>query len=325
MIPVNEPDLHQLEIGYAQKCLETGWISSSGEFIEQFEQIWAEYCGMEHGIAVCNGTVALELAIRCLDLAPGDEIILPAFTIISCAQAIIQNGAKPVLVDSDPETWCMDVNQIEARITNHTRAIMPVHIYGHPVDMDPLQKLAEKYSLVIIEDAAEAHGAEYLSHANSPAGEWRKCGGFGHLSTFSFYANKPITTGEGGMVLTHDADIAVRMRQLRNLCFTSERRFLHQDLGYNFRMTNIQAALGFGQAQRIVEIIARKRQIGEKYKDALKNIPGIVLQDEKEWARSIYWMFGLVVDDDRALSAVELARQAIRSWNSNQAFFPGNA
>ena len=218
MIPVNEPVLGEKELEYATQCIRTGWISSAGSFIEQFESDWAAFCDMKYGVAVSNGTVALQVAVDCLNLAAGDEVIMPSFTIISCAQAVTQAGGVPVLVDSDPRTWCMDVSQVAARITTRTRAIMPVHIYGHPVDMDPLLGLAEKHGLAIIEDAAEVHGAEYLSRREAkPA--WRRCGGMSDLSTFSFYANKLVTTGEGGMVLTNDARLADRARSLRNLCF----------------------------------------------------------------------------------------------------------
>jgi perosamine synthetase len=196
MIPVNQPLLGEREMENVAECIRTGWISSAGRFIEEFEKKWAAYCGMKFGIAVSNGTTALQVALGCLDLEAGDEIILPSFTIISCAMAIVERGFVPVLVDCDPRTWCMDVSQIEDRITNRTRAIMPVHIYGHPVDMDPVLELAKKHNLVVIEDAAEAHGAEYLIGRNGASTSWMRCGGMGHISTFSFYANKLITTGE---------------------------------------------------------------------------------------------------------------------------------
>ena len=196
MIPVSEPLVGETEISNVLDCMKTGWISSAGRYIEDFESRWAAYCGMDHGVAVSNGTVALEVAIRCLDLEPGDEVILPAFTIVSCAQAVVYAGGVPVLVDSDPRIWTLDVGQIESKITKRTRAIMPVHIYGHPVDMEPVWALARKYDFRIVEDAAEAHGAD--CHG-------RKCGGLGDISCFSFYANKIITTGEGGMVLTKSA------------------------------------------------------------------------------------------------------------------------
>ena len=249
MIPVNEPRLGMREMEFVMECLQTGWISSEGRFIETFEQKWAEYCGMKYGVAVCNGTAALQLAVACLDLRPGEEVILPSFTIISCAQAITYNGGTPVLVDCDSRTWCMDVGQVEAKITPRTRAIMPVHIYGHPVDMEPVRDVARQHNLVIIEDAAEAHGAEYKG---------ARCGSLGDMSCFSFYANKIVTTGEGGMLLTNSEPVASRLKSLRNLCFQKERRFYHTALGFNFRMTNIQAALGVAQVQAIETSVQQK-------------------------------------------------------------------
>src|SRR5512136_1742445 len=274
MIPVNEPLIGEKEIAYVLDCLRTGWISSAGKYLEDFEQAWAEYCGMRYGIAVSNGTTALQVAVACLGLQPGDEVILPTFTIISCAQAITYNGGIPVLVDCEPRTWCMDVSQIEARITSRTRAIMPVHIYGHPVDMDPILALAKKYGLSVIEDAAEAHGAEYLSSRGTQNEIWRRCGGMSDISVFSFYANKLVTTGEGGMLLTNDPEIAERARSLRNLCFRRERRFYHTELGHNFRLTNLQAAIGLAQVERMPETIQKKRWMGETYSQRLKHIPG---------------------------------------------------
>src|SRR5438128_2396394 len=194
-IPVNEPLLGTEESEYVAECLRTGWISSAGRFIEEFEERWAAYCGRKFGIAVSNGTTALHLAVDALDLEPGDEVILPTFTIISCAAAVVYGRGVPVLVDSEPRTWCLDVRQVAAKITPRTRAIMPVHIYGHPVDMDPLIDLAKKHDLAIIEDAAEAHGAEYLTGRSASNPRWRRCGSFGALSCFSFYGNKLITTG----------------------------------------------------------------------------------------------------------------------------------
>jgi perosamine synthetase len=322
MIPVNEPVLGEKELEYASECIRTGWISSAGAFIERFEREWAAFCGMRYGVAVSNGTVALQVAVECLNLAPGDEVIMPSFTIISCAQAVTQAKAVPVLVDSDPRTWCMDVSQVAARITPRTRAIMPVHIYGHPVDMDPLLDLAEKHGLAIIEDAAEVHGAEYLSRRRA-APAWRRCGGMSDLSTFSFYANKLITTGEGGMVLTSEPRLADRARSLRNLCFRPERRFYHTELGYNYRMTNLQAALGVAQIQRMDQIIARKRWMGATYTERLVGIAGLQLPVEEPWARQVYWMYGLVLDESSGLDAAILARRLYGAGVETRPFFLG--
>ena len=234
MISVNEPLLREKELEYVSECVRTGWVSSAGRFIGEFEEGWAAYCRRRYGIAVANGTVALQLAVACLGLKPGDEVIMPSFTIISCALAVIYSGGIPVLVDSDPNTWCMDVDQVKEKVTSRTRAIMPVHIYGHPVDMDPLLDLANQHGLAVIEDAAEAHGAEYLSGRNTSHPMWRRCGNFGDLSCFSFYANKLITTGEGGMLLTDDPRLAERARTLRNLAFQSNRRFTMKSWGSTF-------------------------------------------------------------------------------------------
>ncbi len=314
MIPVNEPLLDGRELEYVSECVRTGWISSAGRFIEEFEAKWAAYCGMPYGVAVSNGTVALEVAAVCLDLQPGDEVILPTFTIISCAQAVIYAGGTPVLVDADPATWCMDVGQVEAKITPRTRAIMPVHIYGHPVDMAPLWALAERHGLAIIEDAAEAHGATCYG---------RRCGGLGDLSCFSFYANKIITTGEGGMVLAKDRRLAERVRSLRNLCFRPERRFYHTELGNNFRLTNLQAAIGVAQIERIEVLLARKRRMGQRYTELLAGIPGIALPIERSWATNVYWMFGLVLDEATGLDAAELARRLKAQGVETRPFFLG--
>ena len=314
MIPVNEPLIGNRESEYVMECLRTGWISSEGRFIREFEEQWASYCGMPYGVAVSNGTVALEIAMACLDLKPGDEVILPSFTIISCAQAVTMNGLKPVLVDSDPRTWCMDVAKVEAKITAHTRAIMPVHIYGHPVDMDPLLELAAKHGLVIVEDAAEVHGAEYKG---------RKCGGLGDLSCFSFYANKIITTGEGGMILARDAIQAERLRSLRNLCFRKERRFYHTEMGHNYRLTNLQAAIGLAQLERIEESVQRKRRMATAYNERLTDIKFLQIPTEEPWAKNVYWMYGVVLDESSGMDAVEFAQRLSEKGVMTRPFFLG--
>src|SRR6185437_15595635 len=245
-IPVNQPLLDGNEKKYLSECIDTGWISSEGPFIKRFEDEFAARVGRKFGIAVCNGSVALDAAMAALDLKPGDEVIMPAFTIISCASAITRCGAVPVLVDADPLTWNMDVAQIAPRINSKTRAIMVVHIYGLPVDMDPVMELAARHGLRVIEDAAESHGQVYNG---------RPCGSFGDMSTFSFYPNKHITTGEGGMIVTDDEALAARCRSLRNLCFRPGQRFVHDELGWNFRMTNLQAAVGVAQLERLDEFV----------------------------------------------------------------------
>lgn len=289
MILVSEPVVGKKELENILDCLETGWISSAGKYIDEFERSWSSYCGMKHGIAVSNGTAALEIAVSCLQLEKDSEIILPTFTIISCAQAITKQGLVPVLVDCEEDTGCMDISKIEEKITKKTKAIMCVHMYGHPVDMDPLLKLAKKHDLKIIEDAAEVHGAEYKK---------KKCGSFGDISIFSFYANKLITTGEGGMVLTNNDEFAKRAKSLRNLCFQSDRRFKHAEIGFNYRMTNMQAAIGIAQIDRLEEIVERKRSIAKRYSESLSNIKSIRLPVEKDYAKNVYWIYGIVLNKD---------------------------
>ncbi len=300
-IPVNEPLLNGNEKQYLNQCIDTGWISSEGPFVKQLEADLAARVGRRHGIAVSNGSVALDAALAALKLGPGDEVILPTFTIISCAAAIVRSGATPVVVDSDPITWNMDVSAIAAQITPRTKAIMVVHIYGLPVDMDPLLAIAEQHGLSIIEDAAEMHGQTYKG---------RPCGSFGEISTFSFYPNKHITTGEGGMIVTDDDDLADRCRSLRNLCFQPQQRFIHEALGWNMRMSNLQAAVGVAQLERLDEFVARKRHMGAYYTEQLAAIPGLQLPlPQTDFATNIYWVYGLVLDDDLPFDAAEVMRR----------------
>jgi len=314
MIPVCEPLITEREIELVIDCLRTGWISSSGKYLEQFEKGWASYCGVRHGIAVSNGTTALQIAVRLLELKPGEEVIMPTFTIISCAQAILYCGGIPVFVDSDKRSWQMDTSQIESKITSKTRAIMVVHIYGHPANMEPIIEIAKKHKLYIIEDAAEAHGAEYKG---------RKCGSFGDISVFSFYANKLITTGEGGMVLTNNDEFAERARSLRNLCFKKERRFIHEELGYNFRLTNIQAALGVAQLERMEEIVERKRMIARRYTELLRDVSQIELPIEEPWAKNVYWVYGIVLKEESRINATQFAQKLKEVGVETRPFFIG--
>ncbi len=312
MIPVNVPKIYARAKVLLAECIDSGWISSEGSFVKEFENVFAEYIGGRHGIACCNGTVALELAVAALRIGAGDEVILPAHTIIACAQAVIRRGATPVLVDMDPETWQMDVEQVEARIGNRTRAIMPVHIFGHPTDMDALLGLAHKYGLYIIEDAAEAHGAEYKG---------RKCGSIGDIAAFSFYANKIVTTGEGGMVVAKDDILAERVRYLRNLCFEPQQRFLHSEMGYNFRFTNLQAAVGVAQMENIEELVSRKVWIGQEYNKRFADMPGVQIQAVREWAKHVYWVYGLLLNDDVPFDAFEWAKMLRKGGVETRPFF----
>ncbi|MGO8755139.1 MAG: DegT/DnrJ/EryC1/StrS family aminotransferase [Gallionellaceae bacterium] len=296
-IPVNEPLLNGNEEKYLVECIRTGWISSEGSFIRKFEEQFAARVGRKYGVAVCNGSVALDAAVAALRLGRGDEVILPTFTIISCAAAIVRAGAVPVVVDCDPATWNMDVAQVEARITPRTRAIMVVHIFGLPVEMDSLLALAQKHGLKVIEDAAEMHGQTYRG---------KSCGSFGDISTFSFYPNKHITTGEGGMIVTDDPLLAERCRSLRNLCFKPEQRFVHDELGWNFRMTNLQAALGVAQLERLDEFVGIKRRMGARYTRLLAGTPGIQLPlAQTDYADNINWVYGLVLNDSVPFDARE--------------------
>lgn len=313
VIPVNMPLLDGNEKQYLLECIDTGWISSEGPFVQRFEAEFAERVGRRHGVAVCNGTAAIDTAVDALDLSPGDEVILPAFTIISCIAQIVRAGATPVLVDSDPATWNMDVDAIERHITPRTRAIMVVHIYGLPVDMDPVLALCEKHGLQLIEDAAESHGQTYRG---------RPCGSFGDISTFSFYPNKHVTTGEGGMVLTNDDNLAEICRGLRNLCFQPAQRFVHERLGWNLRMTNLQAALGVAQLERLDSFIERKRAMGARYTEALSGLAGVQLPvATTDYADNHYWVFGLVLGDDVPFDAVEAMRRLAEKGIGTRPFF----
>ncbi|NJN67373.1 MAG: DegT/DnrJ/EryC1/StrS family aminotransferase [Chloroflexaceae bacterium] len=296
-VPVNEPLLDGNERDYLNQCIDTGWISSEGPFVQQLETQFAARVGRRYGVAVCNGSAALEVAVAALGIGPGDDVILPTFTIISCAAAIVRAGATPVVVDSDPTTWNMEVRQVEARVTPRTKAIMAVHIYGLPVDMDPLLEIAHRHGLAIIEDAAEMHGQTYKG---------RPCGSFGEISTFSFYPNKHLTTGEGGMLVTDDEHLVERCRSLRNLCFQPRKRFVHEELGWNFRMSNVQAALGVAQLERLDEFVARKRRMGQRYTSLLADMDGLQLPlPRTAEAENIYWVYGVVLKPEVPFDAEE--------------------
>jgi len=312
-IPVNTPLLDGNEKKYLQECIDTGWISSEGPFVKKFEEAFAQKIGKRYAIAVTNGTTALEAAVRALGIKEGDEVIMPTFTIISCAAAIVRNGATPVLVDSEPDTWNMNVAQIEAKITDKTKAIMAVHIYGLPVNMEPILQIAKKYELKIIEDAAEAIGLEYKG---------RQCGSIGDISVFSFYPNKHITTGEGGMILTDSDELADRCKSLRDLCFIPDQRFVHKELGWNLRMTNMQAALGLAQLERLDEHLKKKRYIGKKYHELLKDMKCIQLPlPSTSYAKNIYWVFGIILKESVPFDAKEAMRRLSAKGIGTRPFF----
>lgn len=312
-VPVNRPLLNGNELKYLQECLDGGWISSEGPFVSRFEARFADRVDRKYGVAVSNGSDALELAVTALGIGQGDEVILPSFTIISCAAAIVRAGAVPVCVDAEPMTWNMNVAAIEEKITKKTKAIMVVHIYGLPVDMDPILRLAKKYGLLLIEDAAEAHGQMYKG---------KPCGSFGEISCFSFYPNKHVTTGEGGMVVVDDNTLAEKCRMLRNLCFRSERRFVHDELGWNMRLTNLQAAVGLAQLERLDEFVDKKRTIGSQYNQLLENINVFERQPiETGYAKNIYWVYGLVLKDHVMLDAAKAMKLLEEKGIGTRPFF----
>jgi len=321
MIPINELSFTGNEAKYLKECIETGWISSEGPFVRRFEEGFASFLGLKHGIAVSNGTAALETALFALGVKAGDEVIMPSFTIISCAIACIRLGAKPVLVDIEPDTCTIDVLRIKAKITKKTKVIMPVHIYGHPVDMDGVLKLARDYKLKILEDFAEAQGTQYYS--KYAGGKWLKCGSIGDIAATSFYANKVITSGEGGMVLTNNQEYERRARAYRNLCFGEKERFNHADLGYNFRMTNMQAAVGVARLEQIEKFIKIKRKLAEYYKSRLSEIKQVRFLTEKYYAKSVYWVYAIELKPEAGMQAKELMKRLGAYKIGTRPFFKG--
>ena len=312
IIPVCEPTLAGNEAKYVMECIESNWISSAGKYIPVFEEKFAQACGCKYGTACANGTVALHLGLAALGLEPGDEVIIPTFTMIATINAVAYTGATPVLVDSEPCTWNMDVDQVEAKITPQTKAIMPVHTYGHPVDMDPLMAIADKHGLFVMEDAAEAHGAEYKG---------RRAGGLGHAGGFSFYANKIITTGEGGMITTNDENFAKLTQNLRDHAFSSERHFWHKYMGFNYRMTNLQAAVGVAQTEQMDGFIERRRRNAALYTELLKDIPGIVTPPEAGNVRNVFWMYSILVEEEFGLSRDQVRAYLAQHGIETRTFF----
>lgn len=310
MIPVFEPEISQRDIEMVTKALQCGEISGTfGKILPDFEHRFAAYCGMKHGVAVSSGTTALHLAVAAAGIGAGDEVLVSASTNIATALAVVHNNATPIPVDSETDTWNMDLDLLETLISPTTKAIIPVHLFGHPVDMDRLMKIADRHDLLVIEDCAEAHGAECRG---------RKVGGFGHMNCFSFYANKIMTTGEGGMIITDDETFAEKLRSLRNLAFT-EPRFLHKELGYNFRMTGMQAALGLGQLERIDALIEGKRTMAAAYNRLLSDVDGVTMPKEMEWAKNVYWMYAVTFSTpQRRAKVMEALRQ---NHIGNRTFF----
>lgn len=312
MIPVFEPSVGEDEANAVADAIRRGELSGTfGGTIERFEQAFAQYCGAKYGVAVTSGTSALHLAAATLNLGPGDEVLVSASTNIATALAVYHVGATPIPIDSEPRTWNLDLDQIEAAITARTRAIFAVHLYGHPVDMDRLQALANKHHLALVEDAAEAHGATVRG---------RKVGSFGDLSCFSFYANKLMTTGEGGMVLTSDDRLVERLRLLRNVGFTTP-RYRHEVAGYNFRMASYQAAMGLVQLGKLDTVIEQKRRLAARYAEHLHDVPGLQLPSEEEWARHVFWMYGVVVEDAFGIDRDRLAQRLLARGIDTRTFF----
>jgi perosamine synthetase len=300
------------------ECLDTGWISSEGPFIKKFEEAMAKAAGRKYGVAVANGSVALDAAMEALSLKKGDAIIMPSFTIISCAAAVVRAGLHPIFVDCDEHTFNMNIDHVKAVYNKGVKAIMLVHLYGLPVDVDPILDFAKQNGLKIIEDAAEMHGQTYKG---------RLCGSFGDVSIFSFYPNKHVTTGEGGMIVTDSQEIFEKSQSLRNLCFVPERRFIHYELGYNFRMTNMQAALGLAQVENLPKHVELKRKMGNYYNNSLKNIKKAVLPVPKtSYAENIYWVYPLVLKKESGMNAATAMKLlAERGVGTRPFFYPMHA
>lgn len=288
-IPVCEPTLRGNEEKYVLEALRSGWISSAGQYVKSFEEQFATYCETSHGISTTNGTTALHLALKAMGVEPGDEVILPNFSMVATLFSVLYCGAKPVFVDIEEGTWNMDMNQVRERITPRTKVVMPVHLFGHPAEMEPLWKLSEEFGFKILEDAAEAHGATYKN---------KKAGNLGHAACFSFFSNKLITTGEGGMVVTNDPEIAHRSRYYKNLCFkvNGPRDYLHEDVGFNYRFTNLQAAVGLAQLERLEDYVEMRRKNALLYHELLAQIPGLQLPVEKPEVKNVYWMYAVTLE-----------------------------
>ena len=285
-IPISQPSITQKEISYVTDAIKSGWVSSLGKYIDEFEKKFANYCGTKFALATSNGTTALHLALVSLGVREGDEVIIPDFTFIATANAVRYTGAKVIMVDIDENTLCINPKEIEKAITPKTKAIIPVHLYGHPTDMEEINKIAKKYNIFVIEDAAEAHGAEIKG---------KKVGGFGDIGVFSFYGNKIITSGEGGMITTNNEELYNRMKYLRDHAMSKKKRYWHTEIGFNYRMTNLQAALGLAQLERINEFLDKKKEIYEWYKEGLKYVPNIKLNFQKKGFKNVYWMICLEI------------------------------
>lgn len=301
-LPVASPAFSGNELRYVTECVLTNWISSRGRFVTEFERIFAKFCGVKHGITVSNGTVALHLALVLAGIGPGDEVIVPTLTFVATANAVRYTGATPIFADSNPVTWTLDPPEIERRITKRTKAVIPVHLYGYPCDMDPIMDLARRHRLVVIEDAAEAHGAMYKG---------KRVGSIGHIGCFSFFGNKIITTGEGGMLTTNEDGLAERARMLRDHGMSQTERYWHETVGFNYRLTNLQAAVGVAQMERIETLLAQRAAVGGHYKELLKDDQCIELPSEVPWARPVTWLYTVLlregINRDQVIKRLEFA------------------
>lgn len=307
-LPVAAPVFAGNEKAYVNACLDSTWISSRGEFLDRFEREFADFCGVQHALTCINGTAALHLALLGLGIGPGDEVIVPTLTFVASPNAVSYCGATPVFIDIEPETWNLDISQLESKITPKTKAIMVVHLFGHPVDMDPVLEIARRHGLYVVEDAAEAIGAEYKG---------RRTGGLGDVATFSMYGNKIITSGEGGVITTNDPELAKRMKMLRGQGQDFERRYWFPILGYNYRLTNVQAAIALAQLEQADWHIARRRENAALYAELFRDLPQFQIQPEKPWAKNVYWINSVVLPEDFPLSRDEtmaaLAKQGIET------------
>lgn len=313
-VPIWQPWLGPKERLLIDECVTTRWVSSQGRFVGEFERIFAGYCAVKHGVATANGTAALHLALASLNIGPGDEVILPTLSFIGTANPVLYCGATPVFVDSLPDTWNLDPSAVQKAVTRKTRAIIAVHLYGHAAHMDELLSIAKRHSLYVIEDACEAHGGEYRG---------AKVGSLGTVGCFSFYGNKIITTGEGGMLITDNGSIADKARLLRDHGMSKKRKYWHAQIGYNYRMTNLQAALGVAQMERIERVLARKRRLARLYSSLLAEVPGITVPREAVWARHVYWLYTVLIEDRYQLSRKKLMTAlARRGIETRPTFYP---
>lgn len=311
-IPVAEPSIDQKDISYVTDAVKSGWVSSLGEYIIRFEKGFAEYCSTKYALSTMNGTAALHLVLASLGIGEGDEVIVPDLTFVATVNAVAYTGATPIFADVDTETWCLDPEDTRKKITDKTRAIIPVHLYGHPADMDAINGIAKKYDLDVIEDAAEAHGSECYG---------KKVGSMGQAGIFSFYGNKTITTGEGGMITTNNKELYEKAKFLRDHAMSEEKRYWHTEVGYNYRITNLQAALGVAQLERIDAIIEKKIQIFTWYKELLSDVDVLQLNPEAPWAKNTYWMICALLDENTKATRTELEEQLKSAGIDSRPFF----